>query len=734
MKREVVFDVEGAHCAACVTRIDKALANTPGVAEATFNLATHRVRVVHDPDAAPNEALAAAVARAGYRARFGRPAGEAARERRTALWRVGIAGLAMMQIMMFAYPAYIAEEGTLEWDVERLFAYASLLLTLPVVLFSAVPIWQGAWRGLVTGHLGMDVPVALGIFAAFAASLPATFLGGDVYYESVTMFVFFLMAGRYFEARSLAATVDATEALAELLPRRAVRLKGERREEVDPAALLAGDLVWIASGEAAPADCTLAEGATDFNEALITGESAPAAKRAGDAILAGSVNLASPVTARVERTGEQQTLALVRRLVERASAQKPRWALIADRVAKHFTLAVLVLAALAAAYWTLTEPARALPVAIAVLVVSCPCALSLATPVALTAAANALARNGVLVTSARAIEALASVSHVVFDKTGTLTTGRMRLTAVETLGALGRERCLAIAGALEQAMPHPVAHALVAASPAAAGKVLEMRAVPGSGVEANIDGARYRVGSAPFCAELAGSAPPYPVDGDSPMAALAGEGAWLAVFRFDDTVRPEAAELVRRLGSLGVGASVVSGDRAAVVERVAESVRIEARSAQASPEGKIGELERLQRSGETVAMVGDGVNDAPGLARADVSIALGGGAAAARSQADFVVLNPSLLALARAIEVARLARRVIKQNLGWSAAYNALTLPLALAGVLTPWMASLGMSLSSALVVANALRLTRLGAAPAPAGGPNDQPRLDLRQPEAPSS
>jgi len=554
----------------------------------------------------------------------------------------------------------------------------------------------------------MDVTVALGIGTAFVASLPATAWGGPVYYEAVTMFVFFLSAGRWFEAKALAATLDAGEALEQMLPRHAVRIAADgRHEKVLPAALQPGERVWIAAGDAVPADCVLESGASDFNEALLTGESAPAARRVGDALLAGSVNLSTPVEARVERVGEQQTLAQARRLVERAAGEKPRWAQLADRVAARFVVVVLLLAAGAGAAWLAFDPPRALPVVIAVLVVSCPCALALAAPVARAACAGALARDGVLVTSGRAIEALASVTRVVFDKTGTLTTGRMRIASLETLGDLDANACLGIAAALEQAMPHPVAHAVSAAWSGLYPQAIGLRPVAGAGVEGRVAGQLHRVGSPGFCAELAGSPPPFTTSDDAPLVALAAEGRWLAILRLDDTLRPEAAEAVRRLRDLGVAASLVSGDRESVVANVANATGISNPVSGATPEAKLRIVKDFVAAGDTVAMVGDGVNDAPSLAAAHVGIAVGGAAAAARSQADLVLVNPSLLAIAGAIETARRARRIVAQNLAWAAAYNALSLPLALFGVLTPWMASLGMSLSSLLVVMNALRLAR---------------------------
>lgn len=706
--RETTLEVEGATCGACVARIEGALAAVAGVGAATFNLAARRARVQH-AEAVTSEHLRAAIASAGYRAFLpGTAAADPRRERRTALWRTGLAGLAMMQVMMLAYPAYVADEGTLAWDQERLLAWASFLLTVPVLAFSAAPIWRNALRAARAGHATMDVPVALGLLAALAASIPATFTGGAVYYDSITMFVFFLSAARYVETRVLAATVAASESLAQLLPARAVRVRdGGVRETVDPASLRPGDHAWIAAGEAAPADGVLLEGATDFNEALLTGESAPAAKVTGDVLLAGSMNLTAPVTMRVERTGETQTLAQVRRLVEQAAASKPHWAVLADRWAGRFTVAIVLLAFGAALAWSFVEPAQALPVAMAVLVASCPCALSLAAPAAITACANALARRGVLACDGRAVEALAGVTHVVLDKTGTLTTGRLRIEGIDALGDESPQHCRALAAALAHAMPHPVAHALVAsgASPLIA---RELRAVPGAGVEGVIRGVRHRVGSVAFCEEIAGRAPPQAAaPSEGPQAMLARDGEWLAAFGFEDSLRPDAREAIARLRDLGCEATLLSGDRVASVNAAAREAGIGHAIGEARPQDKLRELERLRASGAIVAMVGDGVNDAPSMAAASVGIAMGNGAALARSQAGLVLVGPRLAAIPEAIAVARKARRVIAQNLAWSAGYNAVAIPLAAMGVLAPWMASLGMSLSSLVVVLNAWRIAR---------------------------
>ncbi|MCM2327871.1 MAG: cadmium-translocating P-type ATPase [Lysobacter sp.] len=710
VRTETVFDVEGVSCAACVTRVESALARLPGVEESSLNLASRRVRIRHSPDL-PRETLAAVIARAGYRARVpGRdPRALRRAEERRALWRLSVAGLAMMQVMMLAFPSYVDEGGSLEWDQARLLNIASLLLTVPVLLFSSGPIFRAAWHGLAARAPGMDFPVALGIAVSFAASVYGTWAGGEVYYDSITMFVFFILCGRYFEARALSGTVDAADSLAQLLPRRAWKLSGDERVETDPAALVPGDLVSIPAGESAPADASVVSGATEFDESLLTGETYPVQKRAGDKVLAGSINLASPVTTRVDRAPGEATLDLIRRQMERAASQKPRWAILADRIATHFVVVVVLLAALGAVAWYFIDPSKALWVAVATLVVTCPCALSLATPVALTACVNALSRHGVMVTSGRAIEALASATHLVFDKTGTLTTGRMHLRAVEVLGDLDRAACLAMAASLESALSHPIAHALVKARPdgVAVPAITDIRAVAGAGVEARAGDRLIRVGSPAFCAEIAGSGFPSPVDSSEPVAAMAALGRWLAAFHFEDALRPESRELVSRARAAGCEVVLLSGDRAPVVDRVGAELGIAHRIAGASPEEKARRVEAMAADGAVVAMIGDGINDAPVLARAQVSIALASGAALAQSQADLVVANPSLLAIGEAIELARRTRRIIRQNIGWSIAYNAVTLPLALGGFLTPWLASLGMSLSSLLVVANALRLLR---------------------------
>jgi Cu2+-exporting ATPase len=715
--RESLLDIEGVTCSACVTRVEGALNRVPGVRDASLNLTTRRAFVRWDPDKTRLEDLFAAVARAGYRARVAssrRVLDESQkREKRMALWRLSIAGFAMMQIMMFAIPAYVAEGADLTWDIDKLFKIASLLMTIPVLVFSATPIFRAALNGLRARQPGMDVPVALGISVSFVASLWGTFRGGEVYYDSIAMFVFFLLTGRYFESMALAKAASATESLLQMVPATAARLDGwpasQATSRVPVATLVPGDSIMVATGESIPADATVLAGESDCDESLVTGESLPVSKAKDAKLLAGSLNLSAPLVARVDRAGEDNTLAIIGRMVERAAADKPPWVQAADRIASHFVIVVLSLAAFGAVAWMWIDPDRALWVAVATLVATCPCALSLATPVALSSAINALARRGVLVTRGSAIETLSKATHFVFDKTGTLTSGRMRLARMDLYGDRSRDWCLSVAAALESAMPHPIAHAIAAAGASAGNAPLldDVRTVPGKGVEARLGNEILRIGSPSFAGELHGLPLPEGEMGDLSVAALASESGWLALMHLEDAPREDARELVSRLKAEGIEVSMLSGDRQAVVDSTAKALGIEHFIAGANPDEKLRYVEALAAKGAIVAMVGDGLNDAPVLGRASVAIVLGSGTALAQSQADLVILNPSLNAVAESRAISLRTVAIIRENIVWAIAYNAVSLPLALSGWLTPWLASLGMSLSSLLVVGNALRLLR---------------------------
>jgi P-type Cu2+ transporter len=590
-----------------------------------------------------------------------------------------------------------------------------MILTLPVVLYSATPFFAGALRDLRLRRPGMDVPIALGIAGAFAASVAATLTGhGAVYFDSVTMFVALVLAARLVELRVREKAGDALETVAREMPQTAARLGDYPRsrtvETIHAPALAPDDFVRVDAGAAVPADGVVVEGRSSVEEAVLTGESWPRAKGPGDAVLAGSMNRDSPLIVRVTAAGEATTLGALARLVEQAANERPRIARLADRVAAVFVALLLVVAALCAAAWWVVEPSRALAVALAVLVVSCPCALSLATPAALASAAGALGRRRVLCVRPDVLETLSRVTHVVIDKTGTLTTGDVRVLGIAPLDGTDAGAAAAIAASLEAGSTHPIARALRVHAPGAA-PASDVKAVQGEGVEGRVNGRRYRFGRPAWAAEMCAGPVPYGIDaiaGES-VALLAGEGGAIAAMRFGDRLRPDARALVAALRAMRIRVFVVSGDRAATVRHVADAVGADGWHGDARPQAKRAFIAALQAHGAVVAMVGDGVNDAPGLARADVSLALGSAATLTQWTADAVVLGDELSRVAFAFAAARRTFRVIRQNLGWALVYNLVAIPLAVAGELSPLAAAVGMSVSSLVVVGNAWRLSALG-------------------------
>ncbi|MDB5756958.1 MAG: cation-translocating P-type ATPase, partial [Burkholderia sp.] len=624
-----------------------------------------------------------------------------------------VAGLSMMQVMRYAIPASLASDGTLETDLSALMQWASLLLTLPAVCYSAQPFFRGAWAALRQRALTMDVPVALGIGVAFAASVVATVRGsGDVYFDSVTMFIFLLLCSRVLELAARRRAAGALERLQHGLPESAQRLDAypasRSASTVAAADLMPGDVILARPGDAIAADAVLLEGQTSLDLSLLTGESAPQRCMEGDAIPGGAVNAGQPVLLRVVRDAAGSALATLMRMAENAGLGKPALAQWADRVAAWFVAGLLLLAGAVFLFWQWHDPVRAWPIAIAVLVVSCPCALSLATPSALAAATDALLRRGVLIMRPHVLETLQRATHVVFDKTGTLTVGRPVLRDIGLYNGAERERCLQIAAALEAGSAHPLAQALLSAARYAALDASALRHVAGEGIEGTVDGMRYRLGNAGFVGGIGGRfLQPVVSSGVSPVW-LGCEDGVLARFDLADGLREDAADVIARFIAAGKRVVLLSGDQQAVADDVARSLHIEVALGGQLPEQKLAYVQALQREGAVVAMVGDGINDAAVLRAADVSFAMGGGAVLAQSSADAVLLSGRLSALADAAEGAGAAMAVVRQNLAWAMVYNAVAIPAAALGWLNPWMSGVGMSLSSMLVVGNALRLRRI--------------------------
>ena len=708
------LSIGGMHCAGCSLAVEDLLTRLPGVASAQVNGPAALALVTWSPQQSRPSDWLAALRQSGYE---GLPAGDitAAGPRRQAqrllLWRWMVAGFCMMQVMMYAYPAYIAAPGDIAPDSAALLGWASWVLTLPVMLFSCRPFFDAAWRDLRHARIGMDVPVALGILIAFGASSVTTFggAGGEVWYDSVTMFVFFLLSSRLLELRLRDRTAGALEALMRRLPDSVERQRADGSfERVPVRRLQAGDRVRVLPGEVIPADGTVLAGESRVDEALLTGESKPMLRRPGLAVVAGSHNLSGVLELRVERTGADTRYAGIVALMAKASSDKPRLAQLADRMARPFLLLVLLASVGAAFWWWPAGPAHAIGVAVAVLIVTCPCALSLATPAATLAAAGALARGGVLVRRLQALETCAGIDTVVFDKTGTLTEDRFTVLATVVRSGADPAEVQALAAALASQSLHPASRAVSASfapGPWVAHGVVE---TAGRGLEGRvaIDGGSVRVlrlGAGEFC-----GAPDEGGLGSGLQVHLADEHGWLASFDLDEAVRSDAAAALAEIGALGVNVQLLSGDRIRSVERLARRLGIASAAGECTPEGKLTRMRWLQQQGRRVAMVGDGINDGPALALADLSIAMGQAVPLAQANADVVVPGGQLLAVANLLRQGRRARRIVRQNLAWAALYNAVSVPLAIAGAMPPWLAGLGMAASSLLVVANAARLSRL--------------------------
>ncbi len=710
-EREASLILEGIVCAACVWLNEQHVKALPGVLEFSINYSNHRARLRWDNERIKLSEILEAISAIGYHAHpfdAGRQEQLYRQERKDAMRRLAVAGLGMMQVMMLAVALYAGEHEGMGAALRNFLRWVSLLLTLPVILYSAQSFFTSAWRQLSRGRLGMDVPVSLAIGAAFLASTWATIsASGEIYFDSVTMFTFFLLAGRFLEMGARHRAAQAAEELVKLLPATAARLIDSGEERVPVADLQKGDRVLVRPGEGVPADGRVVDGTSSVDESLLTGESLPQLRTVGDALVGGTVNNESPLVMQVERVGEDTVLSAIVRLLDRAQTEKPSVARSADRVAGWFVAALLLIAGAVAWWWWLHDPLHAFEVTLSVLVVTCPCALSLATPAALTTATGALTRLGVLTTRGHALETLARASHVIFDKTGTLTEGRLELETVRPLGSVSREHCLQLAAALEQSSEHPIAHALCAKA-ASVQNAEKVSAQPGRGIEGWVGGQPYRIGIPEFVVDLQrqrGVVETQQLPSRAGGVVLGNDRELLAHFQFADRLRDQAFETVHQLKNLGIEVELLSGDEWAIVRRVADELDIARYQARCSPADKLARIQGLQAQGAVVAMVGDGVNDAPVLAAAQVSLAMGGGTQLAYASADMLLLSEQLPHLVMAVAHSRRTLRIIRQNLLWALGYNLMALPLAAAGYIAPWMAAIGMSGSSLVVVANALRL-----------------------------
>ncbi len=713
--QEAALILEGITCAACIWLNERHIRELPGVLEVNINYATHRALVRWDDNRIRLSEILQAIQRIGYTAHPYDPAQQQQardRERRAHLRRIGIAGILGMQVMMISLALYAGAWSGIEEQFRTLLRWSALLLTLPVLLYSGTPFLQGAWRDLRNRSAGMDVPVALGILVAFTGSVHATLTAsGEVYFDSVVMFVFFLLVSRYFELIARKRGAEQAEALAQGLPVMATRLSGsngsECRDIVPAFDLHPGDRVLVKPGETVPADGTVLTGQSGVSEALLTGESAAIAKSAGSELIGGSINIDSPLVMQVEKTGLDTVLAEITRLLERAQGERPAISRLADRVAAGFVLGVLVLAVITGIYWWLHAPSDWLPVLVSVLVVTCPCALSLATPTALSAATGTLLAHGLLTTGSARLETMARSTHLVFDKTGTLTMGSPTVIAVEIDSTLDDSGLLHIAAALEAQSEHPIGQAIIRYAGSTPFSADQLRNYPGSGVSGTINGQRWYLGNHDFvrahCSATVSSA-----NGTGGTHILLADATHVhARFTLQDSLRPDAGSTVQALRDAGLQVLLMSGDNESAARSVADQAGITMVLSGFGPEDKLQALRALQLQGGRIIMVGDGINDAPVLGAADVSIAMQSAASISQAGADMILLSNRLSAIPEGLALARRTMHIIRQNLAWAVCYNLAALPAAACGYIEPWMAAVGMSLSSLMVVLNALRLTR---------------------------
>lgn len=706
--REIQLSVEGLTCAACAWLIERHLMGLAGLHYVNVNTTTHRARIKWDPDRLSLSDILKGFAKIGYRAYpFQTHSQEAlyAREVRSYMFRMALAGLGSMQVMMCAVALYMDLFISVEEEFMIYFKWISLLLSTPIMIYSAQPFYVGAWRSLKQGHLSMDVSVSLALIGAFVASIWATvFNTGEVYYDSITMFVFFLLLGRLLELRARRKASESSSNLARLVPIMATRIDADGEHEVPAKTLRVGDRVRVLAGATLPADGIITLGQASLNEAMLTGEQLPLLKQAGDPVFAGTISTDAPLEIRVNHPIEESRLAQIMRLQDSALDDKPAIAQLADVLSRHFILVLLLIAAAVWTFWHFHAPERAFWVTLSVLVATCPCALSLATPTALTSATAHLTRSGILLRRSHVLDVLTRANRIVMDKTGTLTTGNISLVGVQPLAELGEDECLAIARALEAYSEHPIARAFRSkgADDAVLLAASGVTPVIGHGIEGRIAGKHYRIGSARWLGLS-----------DKQNAAqglaiyLADETRPLARFTLADTVRADAGALIQAFKAAGLQTTILTGDSSPQADTVARELGVDELVKGVTPDGKLAYLKARETAGDISIMVGDGINDAPVLAGAHASFAMAGGTDLAKNSADAILLADDLSRLLTARTLALRTRRIIQENFAWSIGYNLLVLPLAASGWLPPYLAAAGMSLSSLIVVTNSMRLNR---------------------------
>lgn len=692
------ISVEGVSCAACAWLIEKRLTSQAGIGSVMVNTTTNRATIQWDESQIKFSTILSEILKLGYKAAPFDPNKQEQdneREQKTYLYRLGIAGIATMQVMMLAVALYLEVFADLDDTFKVYFRWVSLIFATPVLLYSALPFYMNAWRSLKGRTLGMDVPVSLALLFAYFASVHATITEqGEVYFESVSMFTFFLLLGRYLEAKAKHKAATASGNLMKLVPSTATLSSGEK---VAVKSLRHGDVIRVKIGEHLPADGVITLGETYVDESMLTGESEPIAKHQNDTVFAGTINTHETFEYRVTAEKGESVIAQIVRLHQQAQMTKPRVALVADVIARYFVGFILLVAFCTWIYWSGHAPDQAFWIMLSVLVATCPCALSLATPTAITCSTSQFSKAGLLIQSGTVFEALVKANHLIVDKTGTLTTGKIEIKSVDIFGEFDEKTCYALAAALEQYANHPIAQAfsqfvnsdIVISNP---------NNVVGFGIEAQYKNQPIKIGSLRFVS------PDNVEEAQLSSLYLSLNGSLIARFSYQDPIRDEAKAFIEHAFSSGMKVTLLTGDHESTAKSVAQQLGIDHWRASCTPSDKLDYVASLPDNDITL-MVGDGINDAPVLAKAHVSIAMGHGTDLAKTSSDLILLNDKLSAVHQARILAKRTRQVIVQNLMWALGYNLIILPLAVLGYVVPYIAVIGMSVSSIIVVSNSLRL-----------------------------
>ncbi|QJR82945.1 cadmium-translocating P-type ATPase [Alteromonas pelagimontana] len=699
--KQIQLTIEGITCAACGWLIEKQLAKVAGITQVSVNVAERRSAISWAPEAISLSQILLALKKVGYQGLPFHPDQHEAsfkKEQKSFLKKLGLAGLMTMQVMMLMAGLYFDLFGNMEAETKQYFYWIALVLTTPVVLYSGSVFYLGAIKAISAKTVNMEVPVTLAIFGAYIAGIRATLLEqGEVYFESICMFIFLLLLSRFLEHRGRHKAAQISANMMQYIPVTATVLSDDQTlTQCLAKTLTVGQVVLVKPGETIPIDGTVLSGQTSVDESMLTGEFNPVHKKEGSGVFGGTVNQSGSLTIQVTQTLKHALVNQIIRLQSTAMATKPKAARMADTVSRYFVVAVLVVAAGTFTFWHLQGNDHAFWITISVLVATCPCALGLATPSALTCAMAKLNRNGILLKRADALEQITDVDTITLDKTGTLTEGKFSITHSWFAEPEHQQYIMRVAATLESRSEHPIALAFHDSTLFA---IEDFAVTSGYGVSGVVDGQRYQLGSARFgpLVETEWSF--------APNVFLFNEQGCVAAFQVTDAVKHDAKDVITELNDKSL--ILLSGDSQQNVEHIAKLLNIPEAVGNQTPEQKYRFVEERQRQGRRVMMLGDGINDAPVLASADVAVAVGNATDIAKSAADVILLGEHLTSLPRLFRVAEKTQQTIKQNIGWAIAYNLLVLPFAISGILTPWMAVVGMSASSIIVVTNSTRLLK---------------------------